>query len=183
MLDTGVELDEMWRGKSLDAGGESGGKKVFQSTVTGIRGAQGGMYLFSTLGKYLPAAGGAPLAANPITLGIGLVFGGIGLSDDRKKKVATRRQAARSQVRQFTDDVQFEIGNQIGSLVKDIQRSLRDEFGDRLTELLRTYTDTATRAQQDGQRSEAERKQRIAEIDASLKTLTAIGKFLAQVPR
>jgi hypothetical protein len=105
----------------------------------------------------------------------------MGLMDERKRKIAARRQSARSQVRQFSDDVQFEVGNQIGNVVKDIQRELRDEFGDRLTELLRTYTETATRAQQDGQKNQQERQQRIAEIDVSAKTLGAIEAFLVKV--
>ena len=41
-----------------------------------------------------------------------------------------RRQTARTQVRQFLDDVQFEVDNQISAVVRDIQRELRDEFTD-----------------------------------------------------
>jgi hypothetical protein len=78
--------------------------------------------------------------------------------------------------------VQFEMGNQISTSVKEIQRGLRDEFGERLSELLRTYTETATRAQQDGQKSQAERKTRIAQVDASLKTLKAIESVLKKQP-
>ena len=35
------------------------------------------------------------------------IFGGMQLMDDRKRKVTQKRQAARTQVRQFIDDVQF----------------------------------------------------------------------------
>ena len=42
-----------------------------------------------------------------------------------------RRQAARTQVRQFIDDVQFEVSNEMSGLVKEAQRSLRDEFTER----------------------------------------------------
>ena len=66
-------------------------------------------------------------------------------------------------MRQFLDDVQFEVGNQISDLVRDIQRDLRDEFTDRLGELQRTYTDTAQRGPGGRQRTrQAERKQRQA---------------------
>jgi len=102
------------------------------------------------------------------------LFGGMGLMDDKKRKVQMRRQTARVQVRQFLDDVQFEMGNQIGNLVKEIQRDLRDEFSDRLAELQRTYTETAQRAQGDVQKSATERQTRVAGIDAQI---AALGKY------
>jgi hypothetical protein len=179
-LSVGLEVEGMWRSKSLEDTSTSGGKKALQTTITGIRGAQGGIFMFGMLGKYLPAAGTAILATNPVTLGIGALFGGMGLMDDKKRKVAGRRQAARSQMRQFADDVQFEVGNQISNGVKEIQRGLRDEFGERLAELLKTYTDTANRAQQDGKKSQADRQKRMTEIDASLKTLNGLDRFLAK---
>ena len=122
-------------GQGARAGAESAGKKAFTTTITTVRGAQGGIYMFGMLGTFLPTAAGVLLASNPVLLGIGAVFGGMGLADDRKRKIAARRQAARSQVRQFLDDVQFEMGNQIGNLIREIQRDLRDEFSDRIGEL------------------------------------------------
>ncbi|MCU1390250.1 MAG: hypothetical protein JWL72_3588, partial [Ilumatobacteraceae bacterium] len=136
------DVSELWQGKSLDAGSDRTSKRAFSTSVTTIRGAQGGIYMFGMLGSFLPTAAGVLLASNPVLLGVGLLFGSMGLVDDRKRKVQARRQAARTQVRQFLDDVQFEVGNQIANLVKEIQRDLRDEFGERLAELQRTYTDT-----------------------------------------
>ena len=164
------DVTELWQGKALEDS-KSGGKKAFMSTVTTIRGAQGGIYMFGMLGTFLPAAAGVLLASNPVILGIGAVFGGMGLADDRKRKVAARRQTARSQVRQFLDDVQFEMGNQIGNLIREIQRDLRDEFTARITELVRTYTDTATRAQADAQSSGQDRQRRAAELVAQVDTM------------
>ena len=132
--------------------------------------------MFGMLGSFLPTAAGVLLASNPVLLGVGALFGSMGLIDDRKRKVQARRQAARTQVRQFLDDVQFEVGNQIANLIKDIQRELRDEFGERLAELQRTYTDTATRAQADVQKSHTERQTRVTEIDARV---TDLGKYEA----
>ena len=164
------DVTELWQGKALEDSA-TGGKKAFMSTVTTIRGAQGGIYMFGMLGTFLPAAAGVLLASNPVLLGIGAVFGGMGLADDRKRKVATRRQTARSQVRQFLDDVQFEMGNQIGNLIREIQRDLRDEFTARITELVRTYTDTATRAQADAQSSGQDRQKRAAELVSQVDTM------------
>lgn len=163
------DFGDLWAGKDLDPTLKSG-KKALGVGLTTIRGAQGGVMMFGMLGSFLPTAAGVLLMSNPVLLGVGALFGSMGLAEDRKRKVAARRQAARSQVRQFMDDVQFEVGNQISTLVRDIQRDLRDEFGDRLAELVRTCTEAAQRTQQDSQKSTAERQVRVAELDASLKS-------------
>ena len=104
--------------------------------------------MFGMLGRFLPAAGGAVLmpptrycsASAPCSVGCSC-------STSASARSPTRRQAARTQVRQFLDDVQFEVGNEIASRIRDLQRTLRDEFSERLGELQRTYTDTAQQAQ------------------------------------
>ena len=130
--------------------------------------------MFGMMGQFLPAAAGALLATNPVLLGIGALFGGMGLAEDRKRKVQMRRQTARTQVRQFLDDVQFEVTNQLTAVVRDIQRELRDEFTSRLGELQRTYTDAAKRAQEDAQKSQGERAQRGGELDQSIAALRKV---------
>jgi len=167
------DLGDLWSGKGLDQV-MTGGKKALGVGLTTIRGAQGGVMMFGMLGSFLPTAAGALLLSNPVLLGVGALFGSLGLAEDRKRKVAARRQAARSQVRQFLDDVQFEVGNQISTLVRDIQRDLRDEFGDRLAELVRTCTEAGQRVQQDSQKSAGERQARVKELDDSLKSFTTL---------
>ena len=173
------ELESLWPDRELDASATRGRKKALDTGITGIRGAQSGVMMFGMLGQFLPKAAGALLATNPVLLGIGAVFGGMSLADDHKRKVAGRRQTARGQVRQFLDDVQFEVGNQIGGLVRDIQRDLRDEFSERLGELQRTYTESAKRAQEDAQRSQAEKGERTKEIDTLVAVLTKAERALA----
>jgi hypothetical protein len=119
--------------------------------------------------------------SNPVLLGVGALFGSMGLAEDRKRKVAARRQAARTQVRQFLDDVQFEINNQIASTVRDVQRDLRDEFGDRLAELLRTYTEAAQRAQAEMQKSQGDRTARAKQLDAVLQKLGQVDAALGKL--
>ena len=173
------ELESLWPDRELDASATRGRKKALDTGITGIRGAQSGVMMFGMLGQFLPKAAGALLATNPVLLGIGAVFGGMSLADDHKRKVAGRRQTARGQVRQFLDDVQFEVGNQIGGLIRDIQRDLRDEFSERLGELQRTYTESAKRAQEDAQRSQAEKGERTKEIDSLVAVLTKAERALA----
>ncbi len=174
-------IEDLWRDKSLEAPGSSRSKGALGKGMTTLKGAQGGLMLLGTVSQFAGKSVKILAGMHPVMLGVGGIFGVMGLVEERKKKIAALRQAARSQMRQFADDVQFEVGNQISGALRDIQRELRDEFGDRLSELLRTYTETATRAQQDGQKSQAERQQRVAEVDATVKTLTNIEAFLTKV--
>jgi len=87
------------------------------------------------------------MMSNPVTVGIGAVFAGMQLADAHKRKIAMRRQQARSNVRQFLDEVQFAIGNELSGLLRDVQRGIRDEFTERIAELGRTYSEAAQSAQ------------------------------------
>ncbi|HAP78297.1 MAG TPA: hypothetical protein DCR14_19715 [Acidimicrobiaceae bacterium] len=175
-----VSIADMWQGKSLDPS-MSAGKKAWSTGITGLRGAQGGVMMFGMMGSFLPTAAGVLIMSNPVLLGVGALFGSMGLVEDRKRKVAARRQAARTQVRQFLDDVQFEVNNQIGSSVRDIQRDLRDEFGERLAELLRTFTEAAQRAQAEVQKSQGDRQARAKQLDVVLQKLAQVDAALEKV--
>jgi hypothetical protein len=177
-LAASLDVGEIWQSKALDPQASTG-KKAFGTVVTGARGAQGGIMMFGMMGTFLPAAAGVLLLSNPVLLGIGAVFGGMGLADDRRRKVAARRLAARTQVRQFLDDISFEMGNETGAMVREIQRELRDDFTERIGELIRTYTETAQRAQADMQSGAAERQHRAQNLDAQLTALDGVQRRLA----
>lgn len=166
------DVAELWSGRPLD---EQAGraKDTLRSGMTGLRGAQGGVIMFGMMGTFLPTAAAALLASNPVLLSAGALFGGMHLLDDRRRKVTLRRQAARNQVRQFLDDVQFEVGDELSRLLREAQRDLRDEFTQRLDELQRTYAETAARARSDAQRSTEERQARLAEVGHAIGLLDA----------
>jgi hypothetical protein len=176
--DRAFDVSELWQSKSLDQEDGSAAGKMFRSGLSAVRGGYSGMGMFGALGRYLPAAGGAVLMTNPVTLGAGALFGGLQLLDERKRRVATRRQAARTQMRQFIDDVQFEVGDEITAAIRDLQRALRDEFGERLTELQQTYADTMQQAQQDAQRNQQETQARLQEVQARLAELDQVERAL-----
>ncbi len=169
-----VDLADLWRGKEIDA--ETGAKVAFKTGLTGARGAQGGVMMFGMMGNFLPGAAAAFMATNPMLLGAGAIFGGVQLLEDRKRKVTQRRQSARQQVRQFVDDVQFEVNNEITAFIREIQRDLRDEFTALLAELQATYTATAQNAQAAAKLTQDERKTRAEEIARLIGELDAIEK-------
>jgi Dynamin family len=168
----GVPLDvrTLWSAKDLDPKGTKGGRAL-STTVTGLRGAQSGIVMFGMMARFLPAGVGAVLMLNPVTIGLGVAFGGMQMVDAHKRKLAGRRQQARVCVRQFADDVQFEIGNAMSEALRGVQREIRDEFTERTAELQRTYTDAARQASEAAQRGAADAKQRVGQVEAALAAL------------
>ncbi len=174
-----VELASMWTSRGIDALGKRGTRQL-SSALVGLRGAQGGIMMFGMMATFLPAGAAALLMSNPITISIGAAFAGVQLADARKRKIAQRRQQARSNVRQFLDDVQFAVGNEIGDALRDVQRSIRDEFTGRISELLRTYAETAQTAQRAATEHGEFAQQRVVALGASLERLSLAERSLAR---
>ena len=135
--------------------------------------------MFGMLGHFLPAGAAALMLSNPVTLTIGAVFAGVQLNDAHKRRIAMRRQQARGNVRQFVDDVQFAVSNEIADVLRTVQREIRDEFTALITELIRTYSETARVAQRAGQQHGADAEQRIVVIRNALAKIDATGFTLA----
>jgi hypothetical protein len=167
-----VDVRALWSNKSLD-GKSSKSSEALGNTLAGLRGAQSGIVMFGMMARFLPAGIGALLATNPVTIGLGVAFGGLQILDVHKRKVAQRRQQARVQVRQFVDDVQFEVGNAMTEALRTVQRGMRDEFTERVTELQRTYTEAARQAEDAAKRTVGEAEQRAGEVRNALGALAA----------
>ncbi|HEX9258199.1 MAG TPA: dynamin family protein [Acidimicrobiales bacterium] len=176
--EAGVDVQQMWAGKDVNEKGSVVGRG-FSSTMTGLRGAQGGILMFGMMGRFLPGSAAALLLSNPVTIGLGLAFGGMQLYDAHKRKIAQRRQMARAHVRQFLDDVQFEVGNEVGEAVREVQRSLRDEFTERISELQRTYMEAGRRAQETAQADEATTAQRRTQLQSALERIANLRALAA----
>ncbi len=173
-----LDVSALWRGKPLDT--SKGAGKAVATGLTGLRGAQSGIMLFGMAGQFLPAATATMLVSNPVLLAAGAVFGGYQLIEDRKRKVATRRQLARTQLRQFVDDVQFQVTNDLGSLVRTVQRDFRDEFGALLLELQRSWAESLQQAKAGLSRSTEERAADLARIDKVTNELRGVHRVVEQ---
>jgi hypothetical protein len=174
---SGLDVRGLWSVKPVGEQGVRAGR-AFKTGVSGLRGAQSGMYLLGVLGQWMPAAAAVVVGSNPVLLGAGALFGGMQLFDDRKRKVTTRRQMARTQVRQFLDDVQFEVGNEMASVLRNLQREMRDEFTDRINELLRTYTDIGREAQEGAKRTDEENRARRTTVVGMMGVLDSLAGVL-----
>jgi hypothetical protein len=168
--DASVSVADLWSRRSIDAAGSRTGRGL-STTLTGLRGAQSGILMFGLLGHYLPAGAAALLMSNPVTISLGLAFGGMQLLDGHKRKIAQRRQQARMNARQFLDDVQFEVSNDISDTLRNLQRSLRDEFSDVLVGLQRTYATIIQQSKEAAQREQTTSVARAAQLTEQLEAL------------
>jgi hypothetical protein len=173
-----VDVASLWAGAQIADEGRLMNRAAAQS-VAGLRGAQSGLTLFSLVGQFAPRGATAFLLATPLTLGIGLAFAGQQLVEANRRKIAMRRQRAKTAARQFIDDVQFEVTNELSEAIRERQRQIRDEFSERVGEALRTNTETATRSREDAQRAAADRTERTAQLARWAEELQAIRAALA----
>ena len=172
--DHSVDVTSLWSAKPLDEKSAKG-KRAFQTGVTGIRGVQSGMYMFSSIGSWLPDRGRRAPRRQP--------------GADRRRRAVRQHAAARraqeegdgappdrpaSRSASSSTTCSSRWATRSRAMVREGQRDLRDEFTDRLGELQRTYTETAQRAQADVQKTQQERQQRAAEGAKALAVLDAI---------
>jgi hypothetical protein len=169
-----ADIVSLWRDKSIDPQTHRT-SEALSGTVTGLRGAQSGIAMFGTMVRFLPAGAGAMLLATPVALGLGAGFASMQLFDLHQRKVAQRRQQARVNVRQFTDDVLFDVSNRISELLRDIQRSFRDDVGERIDELQRTYSEMARVAVDAARRDRESAEARSAQLTGLLARLGETG--------
>ena len=174
-----IELSSMWADKGIDPAARKATQQL-GSALVGLRGAQSGIVLFGMMGRLLPAGAAALMMSNPVTVGIGAAFAGMQLADAHKRKIALRRQQARSNVRQFLDEVQFAVGNEISDVMREVQRGIRDEFTDRISELMRTYTETAQQAQQASKRASDVTGERILVVRSALDRIARARTLIPQ---
>jgi len=126
-----------------------------------VGGATVGVEMLGMLGTLLGAA-----VVGPAVLGVAAVFGGKQVLDERRRKLADRRQQARSFLAGFVEEVRFEADGRLASLLDDVQRQMRARFADRIRELRRTFAESAAALEGATERAAAERLGRLAVLAA-----------------
>jgi hypothetical protein len=169
----GLEVGELWSGKPIT-------RSVVRAGVGmgfgALRGAQSGVLMLGLLGNLFNLA-----LIGPVLLGGAVVFAGKSVLDERKRLLSQRRQEAHAAVRQYVDDVQFEVGTRMRDMIRELQRTIRDDVAARLEELQRTYVETATKLESAVKQSAATRSKRLAEVDDELRALTDLDDRLGRV--
>ena len=121
-----------------------------------LRGASGGAMVLGMVHTVLPAISTTLLMSTPFTIGLGVYFGGRSVMDARKRRIATQRAEARSTVRKVIDDISFEVGDQIATVLRLSQQQLRESFTERFAELQHSTAALLQEAQENAQRDAAE---------------------------
>jgi len=128
----GPDLSGLWRGRPIARPALASGLGL---GLSGLRGAQGGLILFGMMA----GLAGLALPAGAI-IGVAAVFGGKQLVEERGRQLVQRRQQAKTTLRQFLDEAEFEISRTMRDLARELNRQLRDYFAARIAERLQTCT-------------------------------------------
>ncbi|HEY7524583.1 MAG TPA: dynamin family protein [Candidatus Limnocylindrales bacterium] len=163
--DPSVDVSAMWQPGQAFTG------QVRSGLVAGfalLAGATVGVEVLGMVGALLGTA-----LVGPALLGATLFFGGKELLEERRRRLADRRQEARTFVSAFVDNVQFEVDGRLAGLIGDVQSRMRAQFGARISELLRTTQDGATSLEATIRRSAEERDRRRIDVGTELDVLDA----------
>jgi hypothetical protein len=175
------DVGRFWTDLDDDPGRFRAAKKVVSGAnqvADGLRGASGGLMVLGMVHTLIPMVSQTLLMSTPFTIGLGVYFGGRSIMDARKRRIATQRAEARSTVRKVLDDISFEIGDQIQTVLRLSQQQLREDFSERFAELQRTTGALLQEAQENAQRSAAEAQ---AQDQALAETTRRTRAALAQV--
>ena len=139
--------------------------------------------MFGMMGQFLPAAAGALLATNPVLLGIGALFGGMGLSRtaSARCRCGARRRVRRSASSSTTCSSRSPTRSP--AVVATSNASCATSSPARLGELQKTYTDAA-KSSAGGRPADASgaASQRASELDQSITMLKKIEAALGVRP-
>jgi GTPase SAR1 family protein len=161
-----ITVEDMWSEREIET--ENIGQKVFKG-LNAMRGSYMGLLMVGMLGNFV----GLAMIA-PVLIGAGVLFGGRQFLEERKRDITRRRQQARTFVRQFVDDVQFEVGTRIRETTRDFQREMRDYYTERIGELAQTYTQAVQNTQESLKKDESARESRQRDLTTRVEKLTEL---------
>ena len=164
--DLTIKVEDMWTEREIE--NENIGQKVFKG-LNAMRGSYMGLLMVGMLGNFVGLA-----MVTPLLIGAGLLFGGRQFLEERKRDVTRKRQQARTFIRQFVDDVQFEAGTRIRETTRDFQREMRDYYTDRIGELAQTYTEAVQNTQNSLKQDASTREVRMKDLATRVEKLTEL---------
>lgn len=124
------DVSRLWRARPIARPSLASGLGL---GLSGLRGAQGGLILFGMVA----GLSGLAIPAGAL-LGVAAVFGGKQVIEERGRQLTQRRQQARTAIRQFLDEAEFEVAKALRDLTRELTRQVRDHYAERIAERLRT---------------------------------------------
>jgi hypothetical protein len=149
------------------------GEKVF----IGVRGSYGGVLMVGL------ATGLIGLSLiNPLSLLAGVLVGRRAYREDMSSRLSRRRFEAKTLVRKYLDEVQFQVGKQLKDRLRFVQRSARDHFGSIADEVHRSLSDAILAAKQAAGDYAGESEKRVKELQMKVQQLEAMRAKIPELP-
>ena len=144
--------------------------------VAAVKTAYSGFSMAGTLGRYAGLA-----MINPLSIGVGVLMAGQTVLSERARALASRRQQAKASVKQYIDELSFQVGKDSRDTVRHAQRDLRDFFLERADEMERSIADAMATAQAAVKEGEANRQGRRKQVQDRAQQLIQIRKAVAGI--
>ncbi|MEU7919598.1 dynamin family protein [Micromonospora zamorensis] len=141
------------------------GQKLF----TGMKGSYGGMLMFGLA----TTLAGMPMI-NPVSVGIGALFGGKSIRDESKQLLRRRQATVKTAIQRHVDDFFVRITRDCRDAVRQVQRMLRDHFTGLTEELQEAIVQSFRSAKQEADTDASLREQRQREIRLKMTRLAAL---------
>jgi hypothetical protein len=167
----GLDVESIWEAVQWDLSAERG---RLTAGLSALRGMQSGVIMLGLVGQLV----GLTLML-PVVLGGGALLGVKQVADERERRLERRRNEARTLVRQFLDQVQFEMGSRLQQAVAEMQRSLRDVIASRVSEMQETCRLELTTAERGVNEHVKGREARLRQLEGQSADLATLQGQLA----
>ncbi|MEU8181345.1 dynamin family protein [Micromonospora sp. NPDC049047] len=141
------------------------GQKLF----TGMKGSYGGMLMFGLA----TTLAGMPMI-NPVSVGIGALFGGKSIRDESKQLLRRRQATVKTAIQRHVDDFFVRMIRDCRDTTRQVQRMLRDHFTGLTEELQEAIVQSFRSAKQEAETDASLREQRHREIRLKMTRLAAL---------
>jgi hypothetical protein len=143
----------------------------------GVRGSYGGVLMVGL------ATGLVGLSLiNPLSLLAGVLVGRRAYREDMNSRLSRRRFEAKTLVRKYLDEVQFQVGKQLKDRLRIVQRAARDHFGSMADEIHRSLSEAVLAAKQAAGTFAGESDKRVKELQAQVQQLEALRAKIPALP-
>jgi hypothetical protein len=143
----------------------------------GVRGSYGGVLMVGLATGLI----GLTLI-NPLSLLAGVLVGRRAYREDMSSRLTRRRFEAKTLVRKYLDEVQFQVGKQLKDRLRLVQRAARDHFGSMADEIHRSLSDAVLAAKQAAGTYAGESEKRVKELNAQVQQLESLRARIPAMP-
>jgi len=142
--------------------------------IAAMRGSYGGMMMFGILSKVVGMA-----LVNPVSLVLGGLLTVRTVKELRKQSLNQRRHTTKVDGQKYIQELALVSRKDNGDRLERIRRQLRDRYQQRAREHQEAMAAALATAKADAKRNDAERAQRVADIDAELRRVAKLRAVVA----